>query len=104
MVDEWTNEAFDSLYELNSAVKKMHAWEIKDSKEGAMAKLVAELGYNFGDVPEEYTLVEQNDAHISMWRYWDSAIAAKKEEEEKIIAEAYMDIAVKNLGDRANSI
>lgn len=100
MVDEWTNEAFESLYELNDAVKKMHAWEVKDSKEGAYAK----LGFYFGEVPEQYTLVEQNDAHISMWRYWDSAIDAKKEEEEKRFAEAYMDIAVKNLGDRANSI
>ena len=100
MVCEGLTKAFNGLDELNSYVEKMHKWEIKDSKEGAMAQ----LGYNFGDVPEEYTLVEQNDAHISMWRYWDSAIDAKKEEEEKRFAEAYMDIAVKNLGDRANSI
>lgn len=104
MVDEWTGEAFDSLYELDNAVKEMHAWEITDSKEGAMAKLVREAGYDFCDVPEQYTLTEQNDAHIAMWRYWDSAIDAKKEEEEKKFAEAYMDIAAKNLEDRANSI
>ena len=98
--DEGTLEPFDSLYELDNYVKKIHAFSVKDSREGAWAK----LGMSFGETPKEYDLAEQNDAHVSMWRFWDDVIDAKRAQEENEIANAYMDIAVANLGNRANSI
>ena len=66
-----------------------------------------EIGYtepilfSFGPTPKEYKL-NKIEIDEKSTKLWDSVILLLEQDEK--FANEYMDIAVKNLGDRANSI